>query len=509
MCTRTVVMRALLCTVLLTSVGSSQIDYKLSFDLSNKIWTVEGRIANPNKGELDYWFPRWTAGAYHQADFGRWVEELQASDADGNALAFERPNDCEFRIAAEGVDPVIVRYTARSISKNMVPLNDLEQFVIDVESNRIADGYAFVNPASLFGFVPDTIEEPVTLEVVLPETWRAATVLGRDENGVYQAPSYYRFEDSPLFFSPSHLTLELVAGGKPLLVTVYGKDAAAAEELAAGCKRIVEAAGKLMRGLPYERYHFLMGFLTESMGAGLEHSDSTLILANPEFGEAGLWSIIAHEYFHLWCAERIHTAAIHRPDYTQPLETGTIWVNEGITEYFTQHVLLHAGFLDRQRFLDHFFEQDPMEAFFGGQEDRSWTQVSRDWKKVDSFDDFIGFVVHMYKQGPRTIFALDLAMRRASAGEKGVLDLLHHLMDEYVEKDRGFGEGEMPEILNSVAGADLSEFYKSYIDGPKAPDLKEFLDVIGYSSDDVQATEVEHPTPEQLAAREDFFSIDG
>ena len=40
--------------------------------------------------------------------------------------------------------------------------------------------------------------------------------------GVYHAPSYYRFEDSPLFFSPSHITFELQAAGRPLGVTVYG-----------------------------------------------------------------------------------------------------------------------------------------------------------------------------------------------------------------------------------------------------------------------------------------------
>ena len=40
---------------------------------------------------------------------------------------------------------------------------------------------------------------------------------------------------------------------------------------------------------------------------------------------------------------------------------------------------------------------------------------------------------------------LDLELRRATGGEKGVRDLLHHFLAEYVAKDRGFGEDELDE----------------------------------------------------------------
>ncbi len=506
---------ALLAAGPLCAVASSQIDYEVSFDTTNKLWTVEGRIANPSRAELDYWFPRWTAGAYHQADFGRWVEELQARDGQGKELAFERVADGHFLIAAQGVDPVVVRYTARSMSKNTMPTSQLDQFVIDVEANRITSDYAFLNPASLFGFVPETIEAPISLEVALPAGWKSATVLARDERGVYHAPSYYRFEDSPFLFSPTQITFELEAGEKPLSVTVYGSDETTVKEIAAGCKRIVESAAKLMRGLPYERYHFLIGFVPEGPegmgGSGLEHSDSTLILASPGMPPDVQQGILGHEFFHLWCAERIHVEAVHRPDYTQPLRTGTIWVNEGITEYFTQHVLLHADFLDRKGFLEHFLEGNPMEAVFGSSDGHqpSLTQVSRDWEKIDGMEDLMNFVVRMYASGPKTMLALDLSMRRASGGEKGVLDLLRYLMSEYAEKDRGFGEDEMPAILSKVAGADMSDFYERYIAGGETPDLGSLLDVIGYRIEGGRVVEVEHPTAAQMDAREDFFSIEG
>jgi predicted metalloprotease with PDZ domain len=493
----------------LAGIGSAQIDYRASLDPESELWTVEGRIANPEKAEVDFWIPRWTPGAYHLAEFGRWVEELQARDAQGKTLEFERIGESHFRIASQGVDPVLVRYTARSMSKTALPMNDMDQFVIDVEANRITSDYAYVNPPSLFGFVAGALDDPISLTMELPAGWSAATVLARDEAGVFHAPSYYRFEDSPLLFAPGLRSIELEAGGKPCTVTMYGQGAAPPETIAGGCKRIVESAAKLMGGLPYDRYHFLIAYVPGS-GAGLEHSDSTLILASPEMSLEDQWGLIGHEFFHLWCAERIHTAAIHQPDFTEPLRTATIWVNESITDYFTQHVLLHAGLQDRAGLLAHFLEQSPMEAMFGsGGPKPALTQVSRDWEKIDGLPDLMNFIVRIYSEGPKTMFALDLAMRRASGGEKGVLDLLRHLMSEYAAKDRGFGEEEMPEILNGVAGADISDFYKRYIAGGETPELGSFLDVIGYRVEGGVVAEVPEPTAAQLDAREDFFSAEG
>jgi predicted metalloprotease with PDZ domain len=104
---------------------------------------------------------------------------------------------------------------------------------------------------------------------------------------------------------------------------------------------------------------------------------------------------------------------------------------------------------------------------------------------------------------------LDLEMRQATAGEVGVLDLLHHLVEEYVEQDRGFPEGGMVEIINAVAGEDLSSYYELYIDGPEKPDLAEYLGVIGYQLESGVVSEVSEPTEEQLRARADFFSLSG
>ena len=89
-----------------------------------------------------------------------------------------------------------------------------------------------------------------------------------------------------------------------------------------------------------------------------------------------------------------------------------------------------------------------------------------------------------------------------------MLDLLHLLVSDYVEKGRGFGEQEMAAIIDRVAEADL-DFYERYIDGTEVPDLAGALDVIGYRIAEGRFVPLEQPTAAQLDAREDFLSADG
>jgi predicted metalloprotease with PDZ domain len=493
---------------LLAPLAAAQVDYTLAFEPGGKEWRVEARLAGRGEGEFVFHFPLWTPGAYHVAEYGRFVKEIEARDETGAKLALERAANEPSRVVVRGTakaKEIVLAYRAEPISSSQFSHN-----VIDVESNRIAKDYAYVNPVSLFGFAPERAQEPVRLAVTLPAGWKAATVLQPDAEGRYQAPSYFRFEDSPFLFSPTLETRTFEVEGKPHTVSVHGRSGAELDLLVSGCQRLVQAGAKLMRGLPYERYHFLYGFVPEAGGSGLEHTESTLILLNDGLTvteeEEGLWGITAHEFFHLWTAERIHVQEIRAPDLTQELETGTIWVNEGITEYFCRHLLLHAGFMDEEELLASYLEvQIPPGAI----PKKSWTDVSRAAASWAGMQDVMHFAARMYMLGPPTIFALDMTLRRATNGERGIHDLVLHLMTEYDAKGRGFGEDELDDILLALAGPSAVEFYDLYIDGPELPDPAAYLDVLGYRQVGEDLVELDSPTQAQLTARRDYFSITG
>jgi predicted metalloprotease with PDZ domain len=486
--------------------ATQAIDYALAFEPGGGEWRVEARMAGRGEEQVHFWIPLWTPGAYHVAEYGRFVRELRASDGRGRSLTVERDGTSHFVVrGSAGAEEIVLAYEAEPISSGL-----FSHGIIDVESNRLTSAYAFVNPVSLFGFVPERADEPVRLAVTLPDGWRAATVLAQDEQGRYLAPSYLRFEDSPLLFSPKLETRTFEVDGLPHAVSVHGKEGAEVDALAAGCKRIVEAGSQLMRGLPYDRYHFLYAFVPEAGGSGLEHSFSTLILLAPRTevgeGERGLWGITAHEYFHLWCAERIHVEEIRAPDLTRPLQTGTIWVNEGITEYFCRHLLRVAGFLEEEELLASYLENRLPRGALPAQ---SWTDVSRAATRWEGMGELGLFAARMYAVGPPTIFALDMTMRRATEGERGVLDLLHHLDTNYARRGRGFTEDELDDVLGSVGGAPAAEFYARYIDGDELPDPTQYLDVLGYRFEAGALSALSDASEAQLRARRDYFSPTG
>lgn len=470
-------------------------------------WRVRATLPHDGEGALDFWLPRWTAGAYHLAEYGEFVDEFAARDAESGApLAVQRDGKCRFVVEAGAARSVALEYVARPCAQGSINQN----MVLSVEGNRIGRDYAFVSPNSLLGFAVGAQELPCTVRFALPAGWRVACALPADADGTLRAPNWWRLEDSPALLGDAMETVPFEVDGVPHAFTLGGGDAARAATLADRCRRLAEAGRDWMQGLPYANYHFLVQVEPlEQGGAGLEHSDSTLIVIDPATaaGEE-IDHLLAHEYFHLWCAERIHVDALDRPDYTQPIRTGTIWLNEGITEYFCRHLLVRAGLRTRSQFFAGLAEEGrTARMLWPAAADRSWSDVSREACEWDDFSDLMAFTVKHYQGGCFTIFALDLDMRAASGGERGVADLLRYLHHAHGARGRGFAETALPAIVSGIAQADLDAFFAAYIDGKELPKLKERLGVIGYTLKGGLQEIVPVPSAsfEQSEALEDFF----
>ncbi|HED65775.1 MAG TPA: hypothetical protein ENJ09_09500 [Planctomycetes bacterium] len=492
-------MKTLLTLLFLAVPATAQFDVDISIDTRAKVFRVHESFANPSGEDVDLWIARWTPGAYHPADFGRFAKDFTATDGAGHALDVERVDDSHLRIHANGARDLRVDYVAESISSGVLSHGT----IIDVESNRIRDDYAYVTPVSLVAFVPGRLDEPYSVSFEVPDGWKTATVLEADDEGRYSAPSFYRLEDSPVFFAPDLTTVETEAGGRPLEVSVHGLPAGEVDDVVDGCKRIVEAAASMMGGLPYDRYEFLLSYTSNGGGSGLEHSFSTLILMTQGMPLDAQWGIIAHEFFHLWCAERVHVEGIRHPDYTKSFSSKTLWVNESVTEYLSRHVLLRAGLIDREGFFASF--QSPLRMASFATDIPSATKASLLAENWESGQDLMVWSMRMYMLQPLTMLALDLEMRRVSGGKRGLVDFVKTAMKEYDAKGRGFPEDSVQEILERVAGGDLCRIYARSIEGTDPPDLASALGVIGYELDGDEFRPLSDPTPEQLAARADFF----
>jgi len=106
--------------------------------------------------------------------------------------------------------------------------------------------------------------------------------------------------------------------------------------------------------LPYDQYIFF-NLLTESSG-GLEHKNSNVLMASRwatrTKGAYVAWlELASHEYFHAWNVKRLRPVELGPFNYERENPTRSLWIAEGITDYYGDLAVARAGFMSRDEFL--------------------------------------------------------------------------------------------------------------------------------------------------------------
>ncbi len=489
--------------------SAAAVRYRVSIDREPPRWNVEMTIPRSDAKPFDVWLARWTPGAYHQADFSQFVDSFDALDAAGDRLPVEEDFDpIRWTVRPKSAGAVTVKYRAAIASDGPM---DFTPLILDVEGNRIRSDFAYVTGASLFAFVEGELARPAEVAFTLPEGWKIATDLPRDEKGLFRAESWWRLEDTPFTMGSGLQEVAFEVDGVPHRVATLGCSRERAEKLAAQCERIVRAAVAAMGGMPYDRYVFHLGFLPEGGNGGLEHTFSTLILLPAGMQDAEAHHVIAHEFLHLWNAERIHAEALEEHDPTKLFDSSTIWMNEGATEYLAGVILVQAELWSAERFFGLMAQKDATvnsRMMRGMLTRRSLEEQSRAWARITG-TNFLELLTATYERAPVVLFAVDLEIRRASKGARTLFDVLKHLMREYAAKGRGYGEDELPKIFRAATGVDVDPFLARFVRGTELPDLDAHLDAIGLRkrSDGGGLEPRGDAKPEQVALREQYFSI--
>lgn len=460
---------------------NGNIRYRVELNIKEEQWNVWMGVQLENPVPFKFWIPRWTPGGYHLAEFGKFLDDIEVTDEKGNPLKFqevESPRHWE-------IDPgtnkrVIIHY----IMNHSSPPKSMDLNNLEMEANRITKRYAFINSTSLFGFVEGMLDRPTDVHVELPEKWKVATALKKADKGHFTAENYYRLEDSPFLLSPKLVVETFEVDGIRHEVACHGKQEADVKTMAEQCKKIVIAGKRWMGRLPYDRYVFLLGFTNDTgMGAGgLEHSFSTLILMPSMNLDDSVTHVLAHEYFHLWNAERIQVNELVRPDYTKPLGTGTIWLNEGATEYMAFFLLKDAGLISENEFYAQMAGKNAgINSMSKISKKYSIPEVSKRWssKNLGGMQGLMEIQFGVYERGSVCSFALDLYLREKTKGAKGLVHVFRYIMDEFVANGKGYPEDGLVEVIKNATGVDTSDFYNKYINGKELPDLDEFLAPIG------------------------------
>ncbi|HET7826641.1 MAG TPA: M61 family peptidase, partial [Anaeromyxobacter sp.] len=414
--------------------------------------------------QVELALPVWTPGSYLVREYARHVEGVAAEDGAGRLLPVERVDKHRFLVRTGGA--------ARAVLRWRVYANELS-----VRTCHVDGTHGYVNGAAVFPFARGREREPHVLEVAAPAGWRVSTALpgGPAE---FTARDYDELADSPLEIG-THRTLRFTAHGKPHEVAVWGRGNLDEARLVEDARKVVEALGALMGGLPYDRYVFIV-HLSDKRRGGLEHAASTTLHVSrsgffPRKTYEETLGLLAHEFFHVWNVKRLRPAAFIPFDYGREQYTRLLWWFEGATSYYEQVALARTGIQPPKRWLEALGQAlTTLERSPGARKTSVEESSFLAWVKLYRPDENTrNSTISYYLKGELVAFALDLALRRAG---RSLDELLRALYARHAEG--GVPEDGVEVVAAELLGADAARrFFDRFVRGTEPLELD--LDVVG------------------------------
>lgn len=453
---------------------------------------VELRLRGALPAQTDLIMPVWTPGSYLVREFERHVQDFDAKDASMRSLRWTKTNKNTWRVETAGARELVVTYS--------VYANELT-----VRTNEVTDQHAFWNNAALLMYPQGQLKAPSTLRVVPFGNWKVATALPPAAGGranTFRAENFDILYDSPVEVG-NFKTLSFEVKGVPHRIVIDGEGNYDPERMRRDVQKIVEASISLMGGeIPYRDYTFFL-HARSTGGGGLEHLNSTALIFprfrfRPEGSYRSFLSLVAHEYFHLWNVKRIRPDALGPFDYTQENYTKLLWVAEGITSYYETIILLRAGLISGEDYLNELANAIRDLQNTPGRFEQSLEESSFDaWIKYYRPDEnAVNSQISYYDKGAIVGAMLDLEIRRASKDAHSLDDVMRALYEEHYKKERNYTPEDFQRIAERMAGANLDNFFSRYVRGREEIDFNTILNHVGLYLD-ANATSTGRAAPER------------
>jgi predicted metalloprotease with PDZ domain len=455
-----------------------ELSYRLAFPQPHThLYQVTFTIGNLATPQIDLHMPVWTPGSYLIREFGRNVQDFEAKEANGASLAWQKTDKSTWRVesGASSDKPKTINVSYR------VYANELS-----VRTSHLDSSHAYFNGASVFMYVKNGVNLPLKLKIDAPDGWRVTTALGLepDGSGYYSAPNYDVLVDSPAEVG-KHEVLEFAVRGKTHRLAIWGEAAYDPARLKDDVAKIVEEGARIFGGLPYDHYTFILHFQPE-IGGGLEHLNSTTCEITPRVfatrrGYRSFLGLLSHEYFHLWNVKRIRPLALGPFDYQRENYTRALWLSEGVTDYYGGQLLRRAGLISMPEYLEGVATDISTYESTPGRLEQTAESASFDsWIKFYRPDEnSINSSMSYYLRGGLLGWLLDFEIRSRTGGAKSLDDVMRLLLENYGLPKPGFTDAGLKEAFAKVAGGDLNDFFRRYVNGNEEIDFASYLNRAG------------------------------
>ena len=434
---------------------------------------------------VELFLPTWTPGSYLIREYARHLGPVRAADAQtGESLQVEKTAKNRFRIRSP-----------RPVQRLRVDYH-VYAHELSVRTADVTHDHAYWNHACILLWPAGRKGLKAEVTALLPKGW---TLFGGAPTQTSHGEARYQLADLDAAIDAPMLagkleTFEVEARGKPHQVVLDGMAGArVVDSFRDDVKAVIETAADVFGGeLPYERYTFLCLFTDRGYG-GLEHADSTTLLASRSALAGGkdykeFLGLLAHELFHAWNVKRMRPAELWDYDYEAENLTPMLWLAEGWTAYYDDLICRRCKRITVDEYL----------TIVGKNLTALWSGMGRFKQSLAeaSFDAWIRFyrpdentrnsTQNYYGNGALAATVLDLTIRQRTDGARCLDHAIAQLYRATFGQGRGYRLADVVECLNEAAGADLAPLLHALTQGSLDPDFVSLLAEFGVAVEPIE-----------------------
>jgi len=443
------------------------------FEVEMQLRNSASATSAKKNGYVDIKMPVWTPGSYLIREYAKNVEAFSASAA-GKPVRSEKVRKNAWRVYSTD-DNLTIKYR--------VYANELT-----VRTSFVDADHGYVTPASVFMYVEALKNQPHRVVVQPYKDWKKVATGLKTISGspyTYEAADYDLLVDSPIEIG-NHKTFSFTASGIPHTVAMFGDVTYDEKRLAADYTRVCETAASVVGEHPCTDYTFIVHHIPQG-GGGLEHLNSTTLETYrtayaTEASYKGFFTLVAHEYFHLWNVKRIRPIALGPFDYDNENYTTMLWLSEGCTSFYEDYILRRAGFHSPEAYLGIVANDITQIENQPGSRVQSASESSWDaWiKGYRPNENSANTTISYYSKGSVLGTLLNLTILAGSNGARNMDDLMRLLYTEYYKKQkRGFTDAEFRQAAEQMAGRKLDDFFGTAVNSTNPIDYNAYFAPVG------------------------------
>lgn len=459
--------------------------------------------------EVSYSLPKMVPGTYSVDNYGRYIEDLKAFDAKGNLLAVTKKEDNTWVIK-----------NAKSVYKITYLVNDTfdtehgkgfgkEDIFSPAGTNIDAGNNFMINMHGFVGYFQDKMDVPYKVTISHPETlWGATSMSDLDTTAtsdVFVTARYAELVENPvMYFKPDYTSFTV--DGMDILIAVYSPNGkVTAESITPEMKTMMTAQKMFLGKINATKKYSVLLYLstmsaTDAKGFGaLEHPTATTVVLPEMLPKEKLLEsmkdVVSHEFFHIVTPLTIHSKEIQYFDYNDPKMSEHLWMYEGVTEYFANLFQINQGLIDETEFYKRMSEK--IEHAKKLNDTMPFTVMSANALVEPYKEQYL----NVYEKGALIGMCIDIIIREKSNGERGILDMMHQLSNEY-GVTKAFDDKELFAKITALTYPEVGAFLSKYVAGPTPIPYETYFEKVG-----VTQTIEKEPAAIFVKGRTAYFKI--